>query len=146
MSTRGSVAWREPDGFVSGVYISNCSQPTAAGKEVFAQARASGVAKFIGDLKAKRMSQEPFDPFDDALAMEWVYMLRPEAGVIEVWAHALCTRLRSLKPMPWSGKTYTARWSGNFYTHAHVADIVVVDPEPDWNALEARVKAMALTC
>lgn len=145
MSTRGSVAWIEDGGACRGVYIGNCSQPTAAGREILARTGVLGLQGLTGELRSRSEAERLFDPFDDALSMEWVYLVRPEAGTIEVWAHALYSRARSLNGKRWSGKTYVARCSGNVYTHVHVLDIRVSEPEPDWERLEERVRAMALT-
>ena len=145
MSTRGSVAWTVPDGTHKGVYIHNCSQPSAAGARVYARAIELGLEGLIGDITAGAGSEILYDPFADPLSLEWVYVLKPDQGLIEVWAHALYSRARSLNVKRWSGITYMARCSGNVYTHVHVADVRVPAPEPDWKALEDLVKAMALT-
>ena len=86
--------------------------------------------------------QDQFDPFDDPLSMEWVYVLVPEQDLIEIWAQARHTRAREKSWRRWSGIKYKA-FSGNVWTHVHVADIKVSEPEPDWKALEAQ--GLALT-
>jgi hypothetical protein len=50
MSTRGSVAWRLPDGAVLGVYNHCDSYPTSLGTEVFAAARKLGIASLVAEL------------------------------------------------------------------------------------------------
>ena len=86
--------------------------------------------------------EDQFDPFDDPLAIEWVYVLMPEQYLIEVWAHARHTRARAKNWKRWSRIKYKA-FSGNVYTHVHVVDIRVSEPEPDWKALEARGLALS---
>ncbi len=81
--------------------------------------------------------EDQFDPFDDPLSMEWVYVLVPEQDLIAVWAHARHTKAREKTWRRWSGVKYKA-FSGNIWTHVHVADIRVSEPEPDWKALEER--------
>ncbi|MCX7008349.1 MAG: hypothetical protein NTY53_14060, partial [Kiritimatiellaeota bacterium] len=50
MSTRGSVAWRLPDGSALGVYNHSDSYPTGLGADVFAAAKKMGVASLIAEL------------------------------------------------------------------------------------------------
>lgn len=50
MSTRGSVAWRLPDGSALGVYNHSDSYPTCLGADVFAAARKLGIAGLIAEL------------------------------------------------------------------------------------------------
>jgi hypothetical protein len=70
--------------------------------------------------------EDPFDPFDDPLSMEWVYVLMPEQDLIEVWSHALHTRARAKNWKRWSGVKYKA-YSANVWTHVHVTDIRLAD-------------------
>ena len=85
--------------------------------------------------------EDQFDPFDDPLSMEWVYVLVPEQGLIEVWAHARHTRARAKSWSRWSGIKYKA-FSGNVWTHVHVANIRVSEADPDWKELEERGLAL----
>jgi hypothetical protein len=50
MSTRGSVAWRLPDGSALGVYNNSDSYPTCLGVDVFAAAQKLGLAGLIAEL------------------------------------------------------------------------------------------------
>ena len=50
MSTRGSVAWRLPDGTALGVYNHSDSYPTGLGADVFAKAKKLGIASLIAEL------------------------------------------------------------------------------------------------
>jgi len=62
-------------------------------KEVQANIEATGYpdpeAKWHSHGKGKL---DHFDPFDDPLFMEWVYLLKPETNTIEVWHFAQCPK------------------------------------------------------
>ena len=52
MSTRGSVAWRLPDGSALGVYNHSVSYPTGLGSAVFETARKLGLAGLVAALQS----------------------------------------------------------------------------------------------
>lgn len=90
-------------------------------------------------------TKEQVDPFFNPLSNEWIYVLCPETCLIEIWTTALYTPERAKTWKRWRGSQYRAPISGNIYTHVHITDILLSEPEPDWKALEKRIKAMALT-
>lgn len=136
--------WREIRGGVCQYCGKVAGQAHSISAMIAVTARSGSEYPDPGALYHKHGGREEdqFDPFDDPLSMEWVYVLVPERDLIEVWAHASHNRARAKNWSRWSGVKYKA-FSGNVWTHVHVADIRVSEPEPDWNALEAR--GLALT-
>ncbi len=140
MSTRGSVAWRLTDGSTLGIYNHNCSQPTVLGRAVHTEARKLSLAGLVAKLKQHQQrsdAEELYDPFQDPLSMEWVYVVEPNRDLIEVWASApwtpeLVATHQVSSPVPYR-RGYT-------YVHVHIADIPV-SIEPDWVDIEQRGKA-----
>ncbi len=136
MSTRGSVAWRLPNGSALGVYNHNCSQPTALGCTVLKEARTLGLEGLVAKLKSNLHTSgadELFDPFLDPLFMEWVYVLDPVRNLIEVWASAEHDPVK-LRGYRGSGRSVLCH-RGAHYTHVLAAE-VPLDSQPDWAAIE----------
>lgn len=83
---------------------------------------------------------DQFDPFEDALSMEWVYVVLPENAQIEVWA---CVCLEDGKPIAgyqWSGQVYRTR-SGRRYTHVRLRTLDIAGTI-DWQAIENQGRAL----
>jgi hypothetical protein len=77
---------------------------------------------------------DQFDPFEDPLDMEWIYVLRPEASLMEVWKGVEYSAEAARHWKRWSKRKikYESQYLG---THVHVVD-VLLSCEPDWAAIE----------
>jgi len=80
-----------------------------------------------------RGAEDRFDPFEDPFDIEWVYVLVPDLGLIEVWVNAKLPRNDATPSVRWSGRRRATDYG--IFTRIHVAD-VPVDREPDWPTLE----------
>ena len=81
-----------------------------------------------------------FDPFADALSMEWVYLLLPEVHAIEVWAQVIHDPHDVSVGLRRSGQLYRAP-SGREYTHVQLSTLSLAG-EPDWAEIQQQGRAM----
>jgi hypothetical protein len=81
-----------------------------------------------------------FDPFEDPLSMEWVYLLLPEKFAIEVWARAVHEPDELVAWPRWSGHLYRGP-SGSKYTHVYLYTVSMA-VEPDWTAIQQQGRAL----
>lgn len=77
---------------------------------------------------------DQFDPFDGPLAVEWVYVLRPDTRLIEVWVSTLYTTAAAKTWKRWSQQKISYN-SGASFTHVYVTD-VGLNTDPDWERIE----------
>ncbi len=77
--------------------------------------------------------KDQFNPFKDAIFMEWVYIINPKLRVVEVWKSVERTPEAEARWPRWSRCRDSS--SGRVYSHVHIAD-VPVDGEPDWQRIE----------
>ena len=77
---------------------------------------------------------DQFDPFTDPLGIEWVYVLRPDTNLMEVWKSVRYTPVVARHWKRWSNRRvkYEVGYVG---AHVHVVDVGIYT-EPDWGAVE----------